>query len=108
MQVRGDTERGTPADIRVRGRAEEEVGGDMGRQGILRRGHKIFEKPGRRRERGGRGKSRSGVISFAEERGGVWFMYVVAIRGGGGVGVAQRSNNLAGSPPGDAPPRHVP
>ena len=25
-----------------------------------------------------------------------------------GVGVAQRSNNLAGSSPGDAPPRHVP
>jgi len=48
------------------------------------------------------------VISLAEEKGGVWFMYVAAIRGGGGVGVAQRSNNLAGFPPGDAPPRHVP
>ena len=70
MQVRGDTERGTPADIRVRGRAEEEVGGDMGRQRILRRGLEIFEKPGWRREGSRRGRVKSGVISFSEQRGG--------------------------------------
>ena len=35
-------------------------------------------------------------------------MYVAAIRGRVRVGEAQRLNNLAGSSPGDAPPRHVP
>jgi len=51
-------------------------------------------------------EERSDLVFGREGR--VWLMYVVAIRGRVGVGVAQRSNNLAGSSPRDAPPRHVP
>ena len=58
MQVRGGTERGTPTNLRVRGGAEEEVGGDLGRQRILRGGHEILEEPGQRGEGEGRDRDR--------------------------------------------------
>jgi len=107
VRVRGGTECSTPANLGMRERTEEKLGGRMGRQGVLRGSDEIFEEPGQSGRGSGGGAMRSASGAASElERMAVMYLEVSWRRRW--VGVAQRLNNLAGSPPGDAPPRHVP
>ena len=127
MRVRGSAERGTPDDLGVRGGPEKTMGGDLGRQGFLRKSNEIFEGPGegggggRRTVNCGRVDETSGKKLWGWGGGGVggeeqgerggWGTrgsenvpsYIVE-----GAGMAQRQDNPAESPLGDACPRHIP
>jgi len=46
VRVWGGTECGTPANLGMRGRTEEKLGGHLGRQGILRGSYEVSEEPG--------------------------------------------------------------
>ena len=69
MRVWRDTECGTPVVLGMSQGPKERMGGDLGRQGFLRKRNEIFEGPG---EGGGGGrrnrKMRSGEVGGEEQR----------------------------------------